>query len=230
MTKGTHTDTDTHTQRHRHTDTDTETQTHTHTHTHTSIFCPLQLQQMSVRAFDTLVYQALLHHLQTISKSLPAPARLVRVENIVHPSLLQRFAAHVETLVTTGALHDRSDAREDECPAEVRTLLPRLAFHGTCDRNVAASIAEQGLVSPGEHDHSGRLIGMARGALYGPGSYVSPSLLKSHWYAYGDARGHHQMVVGLALPGRCRMYTAESLRKVTRRGFEVHDLEWCVRC
>ena len=112
---------------------------------------------MSVRAFDMLVYQALLHHLQTISKSLPAPARLVRVENIVHPSLLQRFAAHVETLVTTGALHDRSDAREDECPAEVRTLLPRLAFHGTCDRNVAASIAEQGLVSPGEHDHSGRL-------------------------------------------------------------------------
>ncbi|EGD82937.1 hypothetical protein PTSG_03570 [Salpingoeca rosetta] len=192
-----------------------------------------QLGTLSVRELDTLVYRALLKHMHTTlrkptregGRQRRYSARLTHVENVLHPTLLERYNEAVARLLDTGAVHDRSNAHADEYPEEIKTLLPRLAFHGTCERNVAESIANQGLVAPGDFDDSGRYIGMKTGALYGSGSYVSPNLLKSHWYSYQDARGHAQMLVGLAIPGRCRQFTADSISQIRRDGLEIHDLE-----
>ena len=75
-----------------------------------------------------------------------------------------------------------------------------MGYHGA-SRETAESIADDGLLSPGEFTKKGHLIEVMNGSIFGEGVYVSPNIHKAMNYSYANSRIAH-IIVSLVAPGK----------------------------
>jgi len=171
---------------------------------------------LTLQDLDEQLAKALQHKMNMCKDEYNMPIwGIVNVENIVSPSLLQRFIAVITDLNTD------ADAANH--------LAPTIAFHGTWDRGNIDDIAAGGFVAAGDLTQDGALIGTQTGAVWGQGIYVSPQFNTAAGYAYFDSRGHSCLFVSVCLPGRCHRYTVaevDLVRKEMRETFHNRSHDW----
>lgn len=125
------------------------------------------------------------------TKEQPASGyRFVDAENVVKPSLLKRFKAHLK-------------ATREHCAAHSYIpTAPLLAFHATPYHSNLDKIIENGFLVPGDQESSnGQFLPISHGDSYGPGCYLTPDVKLTDCYGFSDKLGRRQCLYCLVAPG-----------------------------
>eukprot|EP00760_Papus_ankaliazontas_P000532 PhM_4_TR10093/c0_g1_i2/m.19692 len=137
---------------------------------------------------------------------------------ITTPSVLKNFVEEWANMYETATDEQRAYMHE-----------PRPAYHGTPRRDVLDSIAENGMLAPGEMLY-GQSLPVAHGQAYGEGAYVSPTLELSQFYAHTTGDGDVIVVVCLAAMGIARDVSVPCRRHENKSSKTTDNDCMCFRC